>query len=110
MAGQIQIFMCQSCRHVFKLPVSEASIPETKAECPECHSDRVEIMTSWAPIGFTSQNGTQMWDYECQRCRKTFRLPVPTSPSQEKEARCPACGESHIHRLTPASYQPLYCG
>ena len=73
MAERTQIFTCQGCRHVFTLTVSEAGVPETEAACPECGSRQVDAMTSWVPIGFASQDGTPMWDYECQQCRKTFR-------------------------------------
>ena len=32
--------------------------------------------------------GPPVWEYECQQCQNRFKLPVPSSPSQEKEITC----------------------
>jgi len=103
-------YLCHRCQNVFKLSVSDSPPPEKKAECPKCSSTDIERLPSWAPIGFNLHEGSPMWEYECQQCQNAFKLPVPGSPSQEKEIRCPACGGGHIHRLTAAGGVPLYCG
>ena len=104
------IYLCQQCQHVFKLSVTSGSPPEKEAKCPVCESSHLEEVPSWVPIGFNLSEGSPQWEYECQQCQNVFKLPVPSSPSQEKEVRCPACGGSHIHRLTPTGFEPLYCG
>ena len=92
------------------LPVTGGSLQEKEAECPECGSTHLKSLPSWAPLGFVLYEGPPVWEYQCQQCQNVFRLPVPGSPSQEKEIKCPACGGGHIHRLTSTGVQPLYCG
>ena len=104
------IYLCQQCQTIFKLPVPGGPSPEKEAKCPECGSRYVERLPSWAPLGSDLAEGPPMWDCECQQCQTVFKLPVPSSPSQAKEAKCPECGGKHIHRLTPAGFEPLYCG
>ena len=102
-------YLCHQCRNIFKLPMACSITPEKKeVKCPECGSFDVEEMSQWGPIGFTEN--PSMWEYECQLCKNAFKLPIPSSPSQEKEIKCPACGGGHIHRLTEIGGEPLYCG
>jgi len=104
------IYLCQQCQNIFKLPVSSVYLSEEESRCPKCGSSQIKEMSSWAPLGSNLDEGRPMWDCECQQCQTSFKIPVPGSPSQAKEARCPACGGKHIHRLTPAGFEPLYCG
>lgn len=104
----INIYLCHQCQNVFKLAAPADSAKGVK--CPRCGSSRAEAMPSWTPLGFNLDEGTSMWEYECQQCRHVFKLPVPSSPSQEKGIKCPACAGGHIHRLTPTGGEPLYCG
>ena len=102
-------YLCNQCRNVFKLPLICSITPEEKeVKCPECGSSRIEEMPSWGPIGFNTPS--LVWEYECQECHNVFELPIPSSPSQEKEIKCPKCGGGHIHRLTSIGSEPLYCG
>ncbi len=103
-------YLCHQCRNVFKLPVPDDLSLGGEAKCPRCGSSHIEEMPSWAPIGFNLSEGPPMWEYECQHCHNVFKLPVPGSPSQEKEIACPACGGCHIHRLTAVGGVPMYCG
>ena len=108
--GAENTYSCHQCNYVFKLSVAGSLTMDIKASCPKCGSDFVNVLPSWEPLGTTLSETTHMWEYECQQCQHVFKLPVPSSPSQAKEARCPACGGKHIHRLTPAGFEPLYCG
>ena len=102
-------YLCNQCRNVFKLPLTCSITPEKKeVKCPECGSSHIEEMPSWGPINFNAPS--LVWEYECQACHYAFELPVPSSPSQEKEIKCPRCGGGHIHRLTAIGGEPLYCG
>lgn len=103
-------YVCRLCQNVFRLAVSDGTPMEKEAKCPKCGSMDIERLPSWAPIGFSFHEGPTMWEYECQQCQNIFKLPVPASPSQEKEVTCPVCGGRHIHRLTPTGGVPLYCG
>jgi putative FmdB family regulatory protein len=104
MTEQLRTFACSRCRHIFKVPAN--SDKETK--CPVCGFFTGELV-SWKPIGFDVVE-EPMWEYECQDCRNVFKRRVPDSPTQEKEIKCPACGRTHIHRLTALGGEPLYCG
>lgn len=101
-------YLCHQCRNVFRLAVSDDPLKEAK--CSKCGSADVRRLPSWAPIGFNWHEGSPVWEYECQQCQHVFKLPVPSSPSQEKEIACPACGGRHIHRLTASRGVPIYCG
>lgn len=104
------IYLCQQCQTLFDLSVQPGSEEEKEARCPECGSPHIEGLPSWAPIGFDLYGGPPVWEYECQHCQNVFKLPVPSSPAQEKGIKCPECGGGHIHRLTPTGGEPLYCG
>lgn len=103
------IYLCHKCRNIFKLPMTCSIVPgEEEVKCPKCGGIDVEEMFSWTPIGFTET--PPMWEYECQLCKHTFKLPIPSSPTQEEEIKCPKCGAGHIHRLTALVYEPFHCG
>ena len=103
-------YLCRQCRNVFRSPAPD--VPSTAKEviCPVCGSSQAEAVPSWAPIGSNLSEDTPVWECVCQQCQNVFKLPVPDSPSQEKEIICPTCGSGHVHRLTPAGIEPLYCG
>jgi DNA-directed RNA polymerase subunit RPC12/RpoP len=103
-------YLCRQCRNVFRWSVPEESSLAKEARCPGCGSSDIEEMPSWAPIGSNLSEGPVVWECACQQCQNVFELPVPSSPSEEKGIRCPACGGGHIHRLTPTGVEPLYCG
>jgi DNA-directed RNA polymerase subunit RPC12/RpoP len=103
-------YTCNQCRNVFRLSVSEGPLPPREVKCPGCGSSRVEEVPSWAPIGFNLSEEPPEWECACQQCQNIFKIPVPGSPSEAREIRCPVCGGGHIHRLTPAGVEPLYCG
>ncbi|HJX12372.1 MAG TPA: hypothetical protein VJ377_02470 [Dehalococcoidales bacterium] len=100
-----QTCFCQQCGNVFRLRGLEK-----ESICPRCGSARITELPSWAPAGLVLSEAPLEWEYECQSCRHVFKLPVPASPSKEKEITCPACGAAHIHRITAAGSAPLYCG
>ncbi|OGO23545.1 MAG: hypothetical protein A2144_11130 [Chloroflexi bacterium RBG_16_50_9] len=103
-------YLCHQCQNVFRLPATQNGTAEKVKKCPKCSSTQIEELPSWAPIGANLSEGPPVWECECQQCQKVFKLPVPGSPSREKEIACPACGGRHIHRLTPMGAEPLYCG
>jgi rRNA maturation endonuclease Nob1 len=103
--------LCQHCRNVFKLLLSQSPSVGGNILCPKCGSPDVAEAPVWAPLGsglniFDSAE----WEYECHECHKKFKMPIPESPTQEKERSCPFCGAGHIHRLTAVGGEPLYCG
>jgi DNA-directed RNA polymerase subunit RPC12/RpoP len=106
-------YLCEQCKNIFKLPVvcsitPEKTPEEVEVKCPGCGSSQVQEMPSWGPVDFCAPS--LVWQYECQECHNVFELPVPSSPSQERELKCPVCGGGHIHRLTVIDGAPLYCG
>jgi rRNA maturation endonuclease Nob1 len=103
--------LCRQCRNVFKAPVAAGLIVKLEMKCPKCGSLDIGEAPAWAPLGsglniFESSE----WEYECQQCRNKFKMPVPKSPSEQKERRCAICGSGHLHLLTIAGAEPLYCG
>ena len=104
------MYLCHQCGHIFRLPVDSASTPGKEVKCHECGSPQIRQLPSWVPVGSDLSEGKSLWEYECQQCKNKFKLPVPGSPSQEKNIKCPACNDEHIHRLTASGYEPLYCG
>jgi DNA-directed RNA polymerase subunit RPC12/RpoP len=104
------MYLCQQCGNVFRLPLTCDIVPEKEIKCPRCRNSQVQELPSWAPIGSDLYEGTPEWEYECQECYHKFKLPVPGSPSQEMEIKCPVCEGGHIHRLTASGVTPLYCG
>lgn len=104
------IYLCHQCGHIFRLPAGGTGAPGKGVECPGCESAQIRELPSWVPMGSDLSEGKSQWQYECQQCKNKFELPVPGSPSQEKNIKCPACNGGHIHRLTPSGYEPLYCG
>lgn len=103
-------YLCRQCQNVFRLAVSDDLSPEKEAKCPRCGSVDTGKLPSWVPIGFSLHEAPAMWEYECQQCQNVFKLPVPSSPAQEKEIACGVCGGRHIHRLTAVGGVPMYCG
>ena len=102
--------LCKQCRNLFKLPLSQ--LPQNKEEyCPACGSSQVEEAPAWAPLG-SGLNifDESTWEYECQQCKKKFKMPIPKSPTEDKSRQCPDCGSGHLHRLTSVGGEPLYCG
>lgn len=104
-------FLCKQCRHVFKLPVKPEVTGKGGVTCPRCLSQEVAEAPAWAPLGsglniFESAE----WEYECQQCLKKFKMPIPKSPAEQKSRRCSTCGSGHLHLLTIAGAEPLYCG
>jgi putative FmdB family regulatory protein len=104
-----RVYSCQECHHVFRLPAADSST-DRDVRCPDCGSTHTRELSAWVPLGADLDEGTSQWEYECQECHHVFKRPVPTSPSQEREIACPACGGRHIHRLTAIGGEPLYCG
>jgi DNA-directed RNA polymerase subunit RPC12/RpoP len=82
-----------------------------RAVCPVCNSIDLAEAPAWAPLGSGSNIfDSSEWEYECQECHKKFEMPIPKSPSEEKNRKCRYCGMGHIHRLTSVGGLPLYCG
>ncbi len=99
--------LCKQCRNVFKIPGGNIS---NKAQCPDCGSPDIIEAPAWAPLG-SGRNifESSTWEYKCQHCGHQFKMPIPKSPTEEKQRRCPSCGAEHIHRLTAIGGEPLYC-
>jgi DNA-directed RNA polymerase subunit RPC12/RpoP len=103
-------YLCQQCGNIFRFPVDSVPKLEKGLKCPRCGNAQIKEIPSWVPIGSDLHEGPTEWEYECQQCQDIFKLPIPSSPSQEKEIKCPACGGGHIHRITASGLVPLYCG
>jgi DNA-directed RNA polymerase subunit RPC12/RpoP len=104
-------FLCKRCRHVFDVEIPDGSFKGEEIHCPVCESLHVMEAPAWAPLGSgfnIFEDDT--WEYQCQECKKTFKLPIPKSPAEEKSRRCIACNSSHLHLLTGTGALPLYCG
>ena len=107
--GEI-LYLCHRCGNIFRLTLDTSPTTDKKPPCPQCGESSTRELPSWVPAGSDLDHAPAEWDYECQDCQEKFKLPVPRSPSQEKNIICPTCRGTHIHRLTPAGYEPLYCG
>ena len=106
-----QRFLCKKCRHIFDVEVSNDAAVTTEVLCPGCASSEVMDAPTWAPLGAglnVFENDT--WDYQCQQCKKSFKLPIPKSPTEEKSRKCIYCFSANIQRLTGTGTMPLYCG
>jgi putative FmdB family regulatory protein len=106
-----QTLLCKQCRNVFKIPEYISRSINNKTSCPKCGSSDLDEAPIWAPLGSGSNIfESSEWEYECQKCKNRFAMPIPKSPSEDKARRCPQCGSEHLHRLTSTGGQPLYCG
>lgn len=104
-------FVCRACRNVFDHPIFGDGPRWPGIACPACGSDDVNEAPPWAPLGsgWNIFEGNE-WEYECQACRHTFKLPIPKSPAEEQARRCPECHSRHLHRFTGGKALPLHCG
>ena len=105
-------YVCQKCRNIFAVPQIACSLTreEPEAVCPACGSKDTVAVPVWEPIGFHSHEEVREWEYKCQDCGASFKLPVPNSPSQERNIQCPTCGKGNIQRVTLLDGVPMYCG
>ena len=103
-------YLCHQCGNIFRLSVDSTRPLEKELKCPACRNSQVRDLPSWVPLGSDLYEIPREWEYECQQCKSKFKLPVPGSPSQERNIRCPACDDGHIHRLIRTGFEPLYCG
>ena len=110
MSSEENIYICQQCQNLFKLDLTGPLSNNKELICTKCGSTQIQILPSWSPAGSDLHEVKSEWEYQCQNCHNVFKLPIPASPSQEKEITCPECDGSHIHRLTPTGGEPLYCG
>jgi len=103
-------YQCRNCRNIFRSSVLGSPSSGEEVKCPLCGSTDVGRLISWQPLGFDQSRVPIEWEYECQQCHNAFKLPPPSSPSQEKEIKCPKCGGGHVHRFTTVGGEPLYNG
>jgi putative FmdB family regulatory protein len=104
------MYLCRQCGHLFRGSVDEVPTQKKQGACPQCGGSQIRELPSWEPLGSELSDVSLSWEYQCQECRHQFSLPVPASPSQEKDIKCPECNGGHIHRLTRSGFEPLYCG
>ena len=104
-------FLCKHCRHVFDQAITGGASLDEQLHCAKCGSVDVIEAPAWAPLG-SGMNvfDNDTWEYECQECQQTFKMPIPRSPSESKSRTCPACRSSHLHVLNNMESLPLYCG
>ena len=102
-------YLCHQCGNIFRVSADD-NPPEKDLKCPQCSHSQVRELPPWAPLGSDLVEIPSEWEYECQVCKSKFKLPVPGSPSQERNIRYPDCNNRHIHRLTRTGFEPLYCG
>jgi len=104
-------FLCKQCRNIFDLEFSGDSPTSSESCCPACNSPDITEAPTWAPLG-SGWNifETDTWEYQCQECKNTFKLPIPKSPTEDKSRRCLYCNSEHLHLLTGSKTLPLYCG
>ena len=104
-------FLCKRCRYVFDMEILDDSTGGTEVRCQECGNTDVMEAPAWAPLGSgfnIFENDT--WEYQCQDCKNTFKLPIPKSPTEEKDRVCIFCKSRHLHLVTGKGNIPLYCG
>jgi DNA-directed RNA polymerase subunit RPC12/RpoP len=96
---------------VFDFFMADGSPPNEKVHCPTCCGVDIIEAPPWAPLdsGTNIFDGNE-WQYECQDCKSKFKMPIPQSPSEDKNRKCPVCNSGHLHLLTGAKAIPLYCG
>jgi len=97
--------LCNQCAELFELPEPHGATGEKEAKCPECGSTdivRLNVRTLSVRI---DEIGPPPWEYVCYKCKTWFELPVPHGPDEEKEAKCPECGSTHIERLNVCSLE-----
>jgi Zn finger protein HypA/HybF involved in hydrogenase expression len=104
-------FLCKKCRYVFDREIAGDASVKVEVRCPVCESTDVMETPTWAPLdsGWNIFE-TNEWEYECQDCKRTFKLPVPKSPAEDESRRCPFCDSKHLHLLTGGKALPLHCG
>lgn len=104
-------FLCKQCRHIFDAEITVDSSTSSDVPCPSCGGSDIMEAPTWAPLGSgwnIFENDT--WEYQCQQCKNTFKLPIPKSPAEDRSRRCLFCNSEHLHLLTGAKSLPLYCG
>jgi Zn finger protein HypA/HybF involved in hydrogenase expression len=103
-------FLCKKCWNIFDQPVPDSSSENLEVHCPSCCSADVMEAPPWAPLD-SGKNifDSNEWQYECQQCKYKFKMPIPQSPSEDKNRKCPVCHSEHLHLLTGAKALPLYC-
>ena len=104
-------FLCKQCRHVFDSEISNGSSLNQEVYCPACGNSDVMEAPAWAPLdsGWNIFESNE-WEYECQECKHTFKLPIPQSPAEGESRKCPVCNSGHLHLLTGGKALPLHCG
>jgi DNA-directed RNA polymerase subunit RPC12/RpoP len=104
-------FLCKKCWNLFDFTVSDDIFSDRVIPCPACRSAEVMEAPPWAPLG-AGKNifESDTWDYECQQCKYKFRMPIPHSPSEDKNRKCPFCRSGHLHLIVGEKGLPLYCG
>ena len=103
--------LCLDCRLIFDVDPEISCSIDRKIHCPSCDSTNIAEAPAWAPLGSGSNIfDADEWEYECQRCGHKFKMPVPGSPTENKERTCPVCNSEHLHIVTEIGALPLYCG
>jgi DNA-directed RNA polymerase subunit RPC12/RpoP len=104
-------YLCKVCRNIFIATIGGSLSTKKGERCPHCGSPQVMEAPAWAPLGsgFNIFEGST-WKYECHQCGHTFEMPIPKSPTEDKDRKCPVCGQGHLHLLTEIGALPLYCG
>jgi|WetSurMetagenome_2_1015567.scaffolds.fasta_scaffold259132_1 hypothetical protein len=105
-------FLCKKCRNVFDLTISnDSSLEPVLVCCTHCGGFDVTEAPAWAPLG-SGMNiyDDEDWEYECQDCKYTFKMPIPQSQNENEKRTCPICKSGHLHRIYNRECLPLYCG
>jgi len=103
-------FLCKKCWNVFDFYASGDNVADVKVCCPACRGSDVMEAPPWAPLD-SGKNifDSNIWQYECQDCKLKFKMPIPKTPTEDKNRECPVCHSRHLHLLTGAKALPLYC-